>query len=90
MEAIKKVNVPMCILLLVSIRMMFTDASFALSIFGIGIAGLYAYDMWMAKKYTKSLDQSTREELDSIKSMVSGMAVKQGVKPEAKASQKYF
>lgn len=90
MEKIKKINVLMCLLLAVGIRMLFPDAGFALSLFGIGAMGLYAYQMYLNKRYTKSLDETVREELNNIKSVVSGMAVKNGLKPQPKDNQKFF
>ena len=66
METIKKANVPMCILLLVAIRMMMPDASIALSLFGLGCVALFGYQSYLNKKFTKSLDQATKEELETI------------------------
>ncbi len=91
MEGIKKINVPMSILLLVALRMLFPDASIALSIFGLGTLALYGYSLFLSKKYTKSLDEKVREELNEMKSLVSGMAVKQNVKPNSiKDGQRFF
>jgi hypothetical protein len=90
METIKKTNVPMCILLFVAIRMLFSDASVALSVFGLGAVALFGYQQYLDKKFTKSLDQTTKEEIETIRNMVSNVAVKQGFKPEPKANMKYF
>lgn len=90
MDTIKKTNVPMCILLLVALRMMLPDASIALSLFGLGAVALFGYQKYLDKKFTKSLDQATKEELETIKNMVSGISVKQGFKPQVKENIKFF
>lgn len=89
METIKKANVPMCLLLLTTIRMMFPDASLSLALFGLGITSLFAYKQYLDKRFTKSLDQSLKEELDNIKSVVSGLAAKQVLRPQNK-DQRFF
>lgn len=90
MEKLKNINFPLFLLVLISVRMLFPDASIALSIFGLGLIGLYGYSEYLSRKFTKSLDQKVREELESIKSVVSGLSVKSGMKPQNKDPLKFF
>lgn len=90
MEFVKKINFPMLLLGILSLRMLLPDASIAQSLFSLGLIGLFGYDLFLSKKHTKSLDQKVREELDAMKSVVSGMAVKTGIKPQVKENTRFF
>lgn len=90
MEYIKKTNVPMLLLCLVTIRMMFSDASMALSLFGLAASGLYAYKMYLNSKVTEPLSDSVKQELSEMRSIISNVAVKTGMKPTVKENQRYF
>ena len=82
MEYIKKTNVPMLLLCLVTVRMMFSDASMALAIFGLATTGLYAYSVFLKSKEVKPLSEEVKQELNDMRS--------NGMKPQVKENQRYF
>jgi hypothetical protein len=90
MEYIKKTNVPMLLLCLVTVRMMFSDASMALAIFGLATTGLYAYSVFLKSKEVKPLSEEVKQELNEMRSIISNVSVKNGMKPQAKENQRYF
>jgi hypothetical protein len=90
MEYIKKTNVPMLLLCLVAIRMLFSDASIALAIFGLATTGLYAYKMYLNSKVTEPLSDEVKQELSEMRSIISNVSVKAGFKPTVKENQRYF
>ena len=90
MEYIKKINVPMVLLSLVSVRMLFSDASFALSIFAVALTAMYAYSVYLKTKEVKALDQEVKDQLTEMKNAISNISVKNGFKPQAKENQRFF
>lgn len=90
MEYIKKTNVPMLLLCLITIRMMFSDASFALSVFGVAAIGLYSYSLYLKSKEVKPLSEDIKKELSEMRGVISNISVKNGFKPQVKENQRYF
>jgi hypothetical protein len=90
MEYIKKTNVPMLLLCLVSVRMLFSDASFALALFGLALTGLFAYSNYLKTKEVRPLDQEVRDQLNEMRSTISSIAVKNNMKAPLKEGQRYF
>ena len=90
MEYIKKTNVPMLLLCLVTVRMMFSDASMALAIFGLAASGLYAYSLFLKTKEVKPLSEEVKQELNEMRSIISNVSIKSGLKPQVKENQRYF
>ena len=86
----EKANVPLILLSAFTIRTVFLDISVSASIFGVTSTGLYAFNMWMDTKRTKSLDQSVKEELEEIKSAVTSLSLKAGVKTSDKPTKRFF
>jgi hypothetical protein len=90
MDHIKKINVSLALICLISIRMLFADASFPMAIFGISLTGLYAYSKYLDSKAIKPLDQQVKAELEQMRDTLSGIAVKNNLKPLPKENQRYF
>lgn len=89
MEFIKKTNVPVVLLCLVSIRMLFADASISLSLFGFAIASVYCYSAYLKSRESKPIDKHVKDELAEVKNMMTNFSVKNGIKPSDK-NQRYF
>jgi hypothetical protein len=89
-EYIKKTNISMLLLVLVSARMLFPDASVALSIFGLGLSGLFAYGQYLKSKQVPDINEEIKKELSSMKSSISGLSVRSGFKSPPPEGQKYF
>lgn len=90
MEYVKKLNIPVVLLVLITGRMLFTDSTYALAILGWAVAGLYAYKTYLTTKEIKPLDAQVREELAAMKNTISGLAVKNGFKTQSPENQKWF
>ena len=89
MEYVKKLNIPVVLLVLITGRMLFSEASYALAILGLGVAGLYAYKTYLSTKEVKPLDAEVREELAAMKNNISNLSVKNGLK-NPNTDQKWF
>lgn len=90
MEHIKKINVSMVLLVVLSIRMLFSDASLAQSIFALGLVALFAYSKFLNSKKVKPLDEEIKEELNKMKNSISGLAVRSGLKPPSDPNLKVW
>lgn len=88
-EYVKKINIPMCLLVLLTGRMLFADSAYAIAIFGLGMVGLFAYDKHLASKVTKSLDQKVAEELERMKTVISNVSIK-NFKQNPTENQRFF
>lgn len=90
MEFIKKANVPMVLLVLCTIRSLMPDVSVSLAIICVALSALYAYRLFLDSKITKPLDKVVLDELSEMKSKISNISVKNGIKPQNKENQRYF
>lgn len=90
MQHIKKINVALALICLISIRMLFSDASYPMAIFGLSLTGLYGFSMYLDTKKSKPADQQLKAELEQLRDTISGIAVKNNIKPPIKENQRYF
>lgn len=79
----------MVLLCLVSIRMLFSDASLSLALFGFAVAAVYVYNSYLKSRESKPVDKQVKDELAEVKSMMTNLSVKNGMKPMDK-TQRYF
>lgn len=89
MEHIKKVNVPMSLLLLITLKVLLIETSLATTLFGVGLVALFAYQMYLNSKIVKPLDEEVKKQLEMMKNAISGLAMKNNMKAP-KEGQKFF
>lgn len=90
MEYIKKINVPMVLLCLVTIKLLFSNESYAVAAFAIAVAGLFAYLNYLKSKEVAPLDEQVKKDLDAMRNQISNIAVKTNLKPQPGPNQKFF
>lgn len=91
MEMIKKINVPMALLCLMSLRLLIADSAYAVALGLLGLTGLYAYSLYLKSKQVKTLDKQVQEELESMKAQISNLTVKNNLnKPSINPNQRFF
>jgi hypothetical protein len=88
MEYIKKINVPMALLCLLSLRLMFTDSALSMALVAVGATCLYAYKQYLDTKIEKPINEEVKKDLEAIKNQMSNIAVKANIKPLP--AQKFF
>lgn len=89
MEHIKKVNVPMALLLLITLKVLLLEVTFATTIFGLGLISLYAFASYIESKKQKPLDDDVKRQLEEMRNVISGVAVKNNLKSNPE-NKRYF
>lgn len=89
MEHIKKINVPLALFVLLSLRSLFAY-DFAQAIALVCATGLYGYHLYLQNKKVQDLNKDVTEELEKIKSVITSLSVKNtirnpGINPEKKS-----
>ncbi len=91
MELIKKINVPMALLCLLSLRLVFTENTYAVALGVLGLAGLYAYTLFLNTKKVVPLDKQVTDELESMRNQISNLTVKANLnRPTPKPGERFF
>ena len=80
----------MALLCLVTLRLLFTDNAYALAILALGVTSLYAYSKYLKTKEVAPLSTEVRKELEAMRSQISSISVKNNIKPQPSANQKFF
>jgi hypothetical protein len=90
MDLIKKINVPMVLLCLLSVATLASGEAYAIALVSLGLTALYGYSMYLKTRQIKSLDEQVKQELEAIKSQMTGIAVKNNIKPMPGPTQRFF
>lgn len=90
MEYIKKINVPMALLCLVTLKLLFTDNSYAMAMFSLGLIGLYAYSKYLEANEVEPVNEELKKDIEAIRSQISSISVKNNVKPLPDPNKRFF
>lgn len=92
MEKLKNVNFKVVMLLLLGVASPFVSPAIAMPVAIICFAGLFAMDRWFVEQAKPEPDIALKNEIAHIKNMMSGIVIKNSVKPEetAREFKKFF
>jgi hypothetical protein len=79
MKHLKKVDVLFVVLILLALRSLI-DANIAQAIIFLGFAGFVGFSRWMDNNQKQDLSEEVKKELESMRNIVSGLAVKSAAK----------
>ena len=90
MEYLKKTNISTILLVLLTGRMILSEPSYAVAVFGLGVAGLYAYSQYLKAHEVKPADEELKKEIATLKNAISNVSVKNGLRAPPSEGQRYF
>ena len=90
MEYIKKINVPMALLCLVTLKLLFTDNSYAVALVALGLTGLFAYANYLKANEVDPVNEELKKDIEAIRSQISSISVKNNVKPLPDPNKRFF
>lgn len=86
----KKVNYTLVIFILLGLRSVAVGSNIGDALAIIGVLGVVGFEKYLESKKGPDINAALREELDSIKSSMSAISIRNGVKETARDPQKEF